>query len=207
MRRAEGVRVAYPLFQAGGGGSTPTSALQLRFDPLDLRTAKQLVRLWHSRLPRLGGQVPGGFGYGAEFDGLFYAVAVWSLPVARLLPNDGSCLELRRLAVGPDAPKNTASRMLGWMVRDIARRRPGVNRLVSYQDTEVHTGGIYKAIGWTPVDCSASQTKWNMPGRPRPDSQSEAVKVRWEKALLVNPSPGPSREADSAADGGRRADG
>lgn len=206
MRRAEGVRVAYPLFQAGGGGSTPTSALQLRFDPLDLRTAKQLVRLWHSRLPRFGGQVPGGFGYGAEFDGLFYAVAVWSLPVARLLPNDGSCLELRRLAVGPDAPKNTASRMLGWMVRDIARRRPGVNRLVSYQDTEVHTGGIYRAAGWTAAALSQGDT-WDRPNRHRRQTQSDAPKVRWEKALLVNPSPGPSREADSVADGGRRADG
>ena len=184
--RAESVRVAYPLFQAGGGGSTPTSALQLVLNVIDFADAKRLNRLWHSRLPRMGtGFVKNQpfLCYGAEFDGRWYAAAIWSNPVARLLPQD-TWLELRRLAIAPDAPRNTASRMLGVMARLIRKARAEVTTLVSYQDTEVHTGGIYRAAGWRPVTLAeASNTNWDMPGRPRPGSQSLAAKQRWEKRL------------------------
>lgn len=186
--RAEGVRVAHPLYQAGGDGSHPISALQLRFVPVGVRTAKALNRLWHSRLPRIGDPdsiFKAGACFAAEFAGVYYAAAIWSRPVARLLPLDGSWLELRRLAVAPDAPRNTASRMLGWMARHFRANRPEVVRLLSYQDTAVHTGGIYRAAGWSPVEVPGSNTDWNMPGRPRPAVQSDAPKVRWEKALRV----------------------
>ena len=59
---------------------------------------------------------------------------MWGWPVARALPQDGTCLELRRLAIGPGLPPSTASRFLGWMVREIRRTDPAVCRLVSYQD-------------------------------------------------------------------------
>lgn len=195
--RAEGVRVAYPLFQAGGGGSTPTSALQLIFRVIDIREAKPLNSLWHSRLPRLGDPnsiFKAGVCFGADFGGVWYAVAVWSRPVARLLPSDGSVLELRRLAVAPDAPRNTPTRMLGWMARWIARERPAVVRLVSYQDTEAHTGGIYRGAGWRPVVVLGSRTTWEhrvqaATGKRRPPDQSKSVKVRWEKLLRPEAAP------------------
>lgn len=186
--RAEGVRVAYPLFnQAGGGGSTPTSALQLTVEVISLADAKAMNRLWHSRLPRFGtGSIKNPEGshlcYGGEFDERWFVAAIWSKPAARSLPQK-TWLELRRLAVAPDAPRNTPSRMLRVMELLIRRGRPAVVRLISYQDTEVHTGAIYRAAGWTPVDCSDSNTQWDMPGRSRPKSQSEAPKVRWEKVL------------------------
>jgi hypothetical protein len=178
---AGGVRDAHPLFQAGGSGATPTAALQLWFGGLSLATAMALNRLWHSRLPRIDARVAGWECYVAEFGGLYYAAAIWGLPVARLLPQDGSCLELRRLAIAPDAPKNTASRMLGWMVRDVRRRFPAVNRLVSYQDCEVHAGTIYRASGWTAVVAPGGGC-WHHAGRPRP-SQRLPNKVRWEKVI------------------------
>jgi hypothetical protein len=183
-KRADSVRVAYPLFQAEGGGSTPTSALQLTIDTISFAEAKTLNRLWHSRLPRMGT----GFienqpflCFGAEYGGLWYAAAIWSNPVARNLPQH-EWLELRRLAVAPDAPRNTASRMLAVMTRLIRRLRPGVVRLVSYHDTEVHTGGIYRAAGWTATSVNRDGN-WNRPGRSRPEAQSVAAKQRWEKAL------------------------
>jgi hypothetical protein len=180
MTRADGVRVAYPLFQAGGGGSTPTSALQLYFRETDLKTAKALVRLWHSRLPRCGPACR--VAYVAEFDGLFFAAATWERPKARLLPQT-TWLELARLAVAPDAPRNTASRMLGWMVRDIRRRFPAIVRLVSYQDVDVHTGSIYRAAGWAPT-VRTKFTSWKHHLRPsRGPDQSTADKQRWEKSL------------------------
>jgi hypothetical protein len=183
---AEGVRVAYPLFQVGGGGSTPTSALQLTLDTMDFRDAKKLNALWHSRLPEFGtGCIENQpfLCFGAEFDGRWWAVAIWSNPVARLLPQR-RWLELRRLAIAPDAPRNTASRMLGIMARIIREQRPEVCRLISYQDTDVHTGAIYRAAGWRKAyPRQKSNTKWNMPGRRRPASQSDAPKQRWEKVM------------------------
>ena len=179
--RAGGVRVAYPLFQEGGSGSIPTSALQLRFDPLELKRAIELNRHWHSRLPRVVYsniiRTKRRISYGAEFDGLMYACAIWTNPVARMLPQDW--LELRRLAIADDRPKNTATRMIGWMVRDIHKRFPEVPKLISYQDSAVHAGTIYKAAGWKAVRVDAGG-EWSRPSRHREKVQSDAPKVRWE---------------------------
>ena len=183
-QRAEGVRVARSLFQAGGGGSSPTSALHLWVDVIDFAEALALNRLWHSRLPRLGtGCIDNQpfLCFGAQAGGLWYAAAVWSNPVARNLPQD-TWLELRRLAIAPDAPRNTASRMLRVMVLLVRRMRPEVTRVISYQDIEFHTGAIYRAAGWTPTKVNRDGN-WNRPGRSRPKSQSESPKQRWEKVL------------------------
>lgn len=182
--RAEGVRVAHPLFQAGGDGSQPISALQLRFGPTNLTTARRLTRAWHSRLPILDRRVSTWDAFAAEGpDGLFYAAAVWGRPVARHLPQDGSCLELRRFSIAPDAPKNTASRMLGWMAREMRRR--GIVRLVSYQDADVHAGTIYAAAGWTPVRCDRGGRSWA--GRRKQGVGRRVLrKVRWEKSLAAS---------------------
>jgi hypothetical protein len=178
---AESVPVAYLPTQAGGGGSTLTSALSLYFELLDLHAALGLNRLWHSHLPQLDKRVAAWLCYGAKCDDFYHATAVWSLPVARLLPQDGSCLELRRFAIAPGSPKNAASRMLGWMVRDIKRRRPAVRRLVSYQDCYVHTGTIYKASGWTPTR-TLGGGDWNHGNRQRVAKRIKK-KVRWELFL------------------------
>lgn len=175
--RADGVRVAYPLFQVDGDGSKPISALDMRFEVIDRQTMEDLNREWHSRLPEFRTACKCRVYYGAECGGLWYAVAAWSHPVARLLPQ--SWMELRRLAIADDAPKNTATRMLGWMVRDIKKRFPDVERLISYQDTEVHTGCIYAGAGWKKTKRSEGD-EWNRPNRFRDVVQSSAPKQRWE---------------------------
>lgn len=175
-------RVVSPLFQAEDGGSIPTSALQLRLVQIDLPVALGLNRLWHSRLPRLGTGAAlrtDYLCYGAVFDGLFYSVAIWSNPTSRKLPQ-WEWLELRRLAIAPDAPRNTASRMLAVMARLVRRAKPEVKKLISYQDMEVHTGGIYAAAGWTPTIVTHGPD-WANRGRPK--SQTTAPKRRWEKDL------------------------
>lgn len=144
--RAESIRAMRPLFQGEEGGSIPTSALDLFFSVTNRETFSGLNLEWHSRLPKIGAS-QGRVFYVAEHDGRAYAVAMWSNPVARLLPQM-TWLELRRLAISDDAPKNTASRFIGWMARDIRKRFPDVVRLISYQDCEVHQGTIYKASGW-----------------------------------------------------------
>lgn len=183
--RAGGVRVAHPLFQAEGGGSIPTSALDLRFGCIAVKRAIELNREWHSRLPKVVEsnivRTNRHVCYSAESGGLFYGVAIWTSPVARLL-NQVTWLELRRMAIADDAPKNTATRMLGWMVRDIRNRFPMIERLVSYQDTAVHTGTIYRAAGWTATVIN-KDGDWNRPNRFRGVSQAASAKQRWELDL------------------------
>jgi hypothetical protein len=84
--------------------------------------------------------------YAAEHSNIYYAVALWGQPVARML-NGRGWYELRRMAIADDAPDNTASRMLRIMRLLIAKDRPEVVKLISYQDTEAHTGTIYKWLG------------------------------------------------------------
>ena len=88
------------------------------------------------------------------------------------------------MAIAPDAPKNTASRMLAWMARGIGKARPWVNRLVSYQDKDIHTGTIYKAAGWVAAEMTEPRSRpWNHGSRPRNEEQSRSPKQRWEKSL------------------------
>jgi len=146
MLRADGVRVAQPLFQAEGSGSLPTSALQLWFMTIEQRRAKELNRLWHSRFPdidRSGARVC----HVAEFDGIYYAVAIWTNPSSAKLPQL-EWLMLKRWAIADDSPFNTGTRMESWMVRDIKKRFPEVGTLVSYSDPDSHDGALYRACNW-----------------------------------------------------------
>src|SRR5438046_447813 len=94
---ADDARVACLLFQAEYGGANPTSALQLRFAVVSEPVFKTLNESWHSRLPRIGNS-HFRVCYCAECNNRFYAVAAWSNPVARLLPQM-TWLELRRFAI------------------------------------------------------------------------------------------------------------
>lgn len=177
VMRADDARVACPLFQAEYGDSRPTSALQLHIGRVSTERALELNRRWHSRLPELvNHQICEAFA--AEYGNVFYATAFWSAPVARLL-NGRGMYELRRFAISPDAPKNTASRCLRIMASIIRRTHPEVTTLISYQDTEVHVGTIYKAAGWKATAINQNG-EWNRPSRYRAPAQSAAAKVRWE---------------------------
>jgi hypothetical protein len=178
---ADSIRVVHPLFQAEEGGSIPTSALQLSIVETSSHVAKILNKKWHSRLPLFNGNA--SLHYAAICGGIYYAVAIWSNPVARLLPQD-TWLELRRLAIAPDAPKYTASRMIAIMTKLIKAKMPHITTLISYQDTEVHAGIIYKASGWEAVARNESGV-WDRPNRYRPPAQSESPKIRWQKEIAA----------------------
>jgi len=179
---ADDARIACPLFQAEYGGEVPTSALQLILRNCSEKTYKTLVRLWHSRLPHAGSFYGHGMFFTAEFNGIYYATAGWSDPI-NIAFNGRSYLELRRFAIAPDAPKMTASRLLSLMVRRIKQVKPEIIKLISYQDTEVHKGTIYKASGWRAARISGfkEQRNWvRTYGRPATSLQSDATKIRWE---------------------------
>ena len=182
----DGVPVARPLYQEEGDGSIPISPLQLRFEYCPVEIAMQLNALWHSRLPMTDrGNIDRNrrkSTYTAEFANRYYATAIWTDPVAANRFSDGHLMmELRRLAIAANAPKNTASRFIAWMVRDIRKRFPDLTRLVSYQDNDVHTGTIYKASGWVNTTVTDFED-WDGP-RHRAKAQSTASKTRWELQL------------------------
>jgi hypothetical protein len=74
--------------------------------------------------------------------------------------------------------------MLSKMEKDIRKRFPDIIRLISYQDTEVHLGTIYKAANWVAVSQSKAGLSWSDSGRERNAEQSQASKVRWERNLI-----------------------
>lgn len=165
-----------------------TSPLQFEFKRIPNKLGAQLNQEWHSVLP----YIPVfhiQIAYGAYYQERCFAVALWGRPVARTICGIG-WLELRRMAICKDAPKNTASCMLAWMARELKRERPDIVKLISYQDTEIHHGTIYKASGWKGIDRSSSPVNWGgaaqtktPPSRIRTGKVLKAVKVRWEKDI------------------------
>lgn len=195
--RALDVRVTCPLFLAGVGGSIPTSALhskELVFEQCQKPHAVELVRLWHSRLPGCQSG-PWQYAFRAHKNDVTYAVALWNNPSARCLPPHW--LELRRMACAPDAPKNTASCFLGWMVRFFKKTCPDREKVISYQDLEVHTGTIYKASGWQIEYTSKARVRDRSKPRAGTDrlyrsnkngtEPDAAPKARWFKSLQNYP--------------------
>lgn len=187
--RADDVRDSMPLFRSGRGGSTPTSALHLTVAKCSVHRAVELNAEWHSRLPAIHWsnivRATPCICFVAEHDDIAYASAIWSAPVARQL-NGRNWLELRRLAIADDAPKNTATRMLRIMRMIIAKELPEVVHLISYQDTAVHSGTIYKAAGWTAAYTS-KLPRWDKGAgrtKQRTSPVADGVKVRWELSLL-----------------------
>jgi hypothetical protein len=182
----DSIRVVHPLFQEEDDGSIPISPLQLHIGRVHVKTAILLNAQWHSRFPKVDEsniirnrrQVC----YAAEYKNHFYAVAIWSDPIAANRLKDGHLmLELRRMAIADNAPKNTASRMISVMTRLIKRQWPELVALVSYQDTGAHEGTIYKASGWTNASEQSCFVDWSGTLRKRNAAQSTSPKIRWEK--------------------------
>jgi hypothetical protein len=123
----------------------------------------------------------------AEYDNIAYGSAIWSSPVAANRLKEGkTALELRRMAIADDAPKNTASRMIGVMRKIIKKEFPHITLLLSYQDTDVHQGTIYKASGWY-LASKNKGTSWTNNTRKRNKEQSLSDKIRWEFRLQPPP--------------------
>jgi hypothetical protein len=188
--RVDSAVVAYPLFQAEDGGSIPTSTLQFRIEEIDMRTACDLNKRWHSMLPRtdLGNMLCGNtsVAYAAAFEDRYFAVAIYSQPIIRAIAKDGKTIELRRLAICGEAPKNTASRMLSICRKLVKRKYPQMEKCVSYLAVDVHAGTIYRASGWKPVGVISEarpQRKRGDHGRATGPLQTISRKQRWEILL------------------------
>lgn len=90
----------------------------------------------------------------------------WWLPPTRVAAESVNrdhwqkVLSLSRMAVLPDCPKNSCSFMLARSI-DIIRRERRFVTLVTYADeSQGHTGGVYKASGWTYVGKTGPYLRW-----------------------------------------------
>ena len=160
------------------------SPKQLEIIKIKAKRACELNAVWHSRLPYIHwSNVVRNTHYAcyaAVFDGDFFAVGIWSSPVAQNRFRDGKkMLELRRLAINQEAPRYTATYMISKMVQAIKLEFSDINRLISYQDTEVHSGTIYKASNWK-IGGESEGLAWTTPKRIRNKEQTLAKKIRWE---------------------------
>jgi hypothetical protein len=171
-----------------GNVAVLSSPKQLEYEVIKAKLACELNDKWHSRLPYIHwSNVVRNTHYvcfGAKDEnGDYVAVGIWSSPVAQNRFKFGKqMLELRRMAISADCPKNTATHMLRFMRRWIYNNKPDVAMLISYQDTEVHLGTIYKADNWVEASLS-SGLAWNTEKRKRNKEQSLAPKIRWEYKL------------------------
>jgi hypothetical protein len=187
-------RVEYPLIDGGQfiRVENPKSAKELDLSRCSVAHAVELVREWHSTLPNVQPH-PWQYAFKMHRDGVTYAVALWNTPSARMLPQ--YWLELRRMACAPDAPKYTASRFLSSMVRWFKRHALQREMCISYQDSAVHTGTIYRAAGWTIGNVSKPRVR----NRSKPRRGTKRAyrrtnfndrardvsgKVRWEMKLV-----------------------
>ena len=178
---------AQQTFQVAGSGSIPISPHQLLLKVIQPWIACQLNKRWHSRLPRIHWsnvvRNTHHLCYGIYFEELAIGVAIWTSPVAQNRFKDGKrMLELRRLALSDKCPKNSASRVISIMVKHIRKKFPEITRLISYQDTFIHAGTIYKASNWKQAGTTKFITWENRNKTHNPD-QTIADKIRWEYQL------------------------
>lgn len=173
----------HPLF--GSGEGPPESVMDFTLWDISVDEAMRLNSEWHSVLPdtvksNLVRNKRTAF-YGLEYDGRYYATAIWTDPVAanRLA---FEAIELRRLAIADDAPKNTATRMLSLMRKDLKKKFPEIQRAISYQSVDHHHGTIYKADNWMPAN-RARFVDWTTTTRKRAKAQINSDKIRWERQL------------------------
>ena len=195
-KRGDRITVVWPLIQVDGQGSNPVSPLQLEIVKINTQLAYNLNKLWHSRLPNTTINTiimnTNKICFGAKYKNIWFASAIWTDPIARAF-NGKNLLELRRMAICKNSPKNTASRMLSIMTKIIKKELPHIWKLISYQDTEVHTGTIYKASNWESVGLSR-KANWYHPTKKYKSRKmmtnpivAGGPKIRWEKQIRPEP--------------------
>jgi hypothetical protein len=149
--------------------------------PIPQKNRKKIVNAFLSKYHSHCGGVQGWTDVLGICDDLsFFGVLVMGYPVARKL-NDNKTLEVRRLALMSNAPKNSASMLLGRAER-IAKAK-GFSQLISY--TLASEDGIsYQAAGWTEDSHVVQAQTWSRSNRKRKSHDIEnEIKHRWRKIL------------------------
>jgi hypothetical protein len=134
-----------------GAGSTPSAALQqIQVKPVAVSVARKLIERGHYLHSLPGGTclLFGVFIGSSLLGALTFGVGPTNayLLIQDAKPDD--CLTLTRLWLSDALPRNSESRVLGIVLRNL-KQHTKVKFLVSYADpAQGHLGIIYQATGW-----------------------------------------------------------
>lgn len=184
MISGDNATVAYPLFQEEGGGSIPTSPLQLKVKKINKLTAANSYKKWHY----LGNT---GFistiNYGAYYDGYLQGAISLGSPNAKRMKGyydentQGGWWEIKRLAMRDECPKNSESRFIS-VAEKLLRKTFKVVGIVTLADSGVgHEGTIYKAANYKYLGLSAQKNDFYVNGKIQHRGKSKGVDGVWVK--------------------------
>ena len=161
---AGGVAAARPANQRAGGGAIPTPALQsIQVRPVPVKIAKEIIVGNHYLHSLPGGtQMAFGMFLGHRLLGAL-TLGVGPFNAHRLVegatPSD--CLTLSRIWLDDILPSNSASRVLGFVVRSL-RKHTNLKFLLTYADpAQGHVGGIYQGTNWLYTGTGRTWIEWS----------------------------------------------
>jgi hypothetical protein len=97
--------------------------------------------------------------------GVLVGAAVW-MPPTRVCAESVNrehwrkVVALSRLAVAPTEPTNAASLFIGAMLRNLRQARRWVAAVTFADESQGHTGAIYKATNWQYVGRTKPEARW-----------------------------------------------
>ena len=133
---------------------------------IDYKTAMDTVVAYHY----LHRKCPCSFAFGLFLGEELKGVVVYGTPSSSSLragiagiENANNVIELTRLWINDDVPKNGESFLIGNTLSLVDKEI-----IVSYADTaEGHTGAIYRATNWLYTGLSAKRTNWTIEGESK----------------------------------------
>lgn len=139
-------------------------AAQWHVGPVSPKIARRFLEVFHYARGAANTAV---FVHGLYLKGCDYCFGVvWWMPPTRVAAESVNAVEpdrvlaLSRMAVFPDAPKNACTFLLARSVA-LIRADGRFNTLVTYADeSQGHTGGVYRAANWRYAGCSRPYYRW-----------------------------------------------
>ena len=171
-------------YQLRDGGSIPTPSLQsLRVRPCHIHEIQSVIERVHYSHSIFG--VTTDFCYAVERGCELVGGAIFGKPAAYNVAKKygaGGLTELRRFVLTDECPRNSESKMIAFMLRDL--KREGVKRVLSYADpAQGHAGTIYKALGFKYVGLTAKRKHVMWKGKKYPDRNVHQTKFPFHLEL------------------------
>lgn len=165
-------------------GIEPPPQIDFNFEDLTLHEITNLeARIFYGKYHYLPAIAKSGYHIGCKLGNEIIASCTFShitrKQIAdRLLIGPKSVRELGRFCIGPSYHKrNFATWFLSRATKLFKQRSPGIKVLISFADTTLHDGTIYKAAGWVEDGMTARNYQYRSP-----DGYLAHKKPIWDRA-------------------------